>query len=392
MSWFKSKESQSEAVGQPSKASTEKIVTPYQGSSLKGRRLSSTRLWRPRCLSSYVDGFDELVLVPTDDGEHIPGGLPLGSPGITLLAGSPGTGKSVFLYNLFANQLNHGVKAQFHTFEKPPEVVAYNIANIAFLENLENVKVTINEGKRAIEGLEIVDSFTKDHGKQTVPLSAKDIVDWHKETGGQLVAIDSVTDMTAWEGELRTAMRDFINRITEGLEGSEISIIATSQHRGARQDPGIAGGIAIAHRCNAVIQVDHCFVSVFDKGYYGVPRGVQVRRIWVEKTADFAHSSDEHFFTIDQNAICSVGKSIAKTITQCFQCGTMIDPSKEEFVRTKLGTWHRSCYDEQLSLQIATDGFGKEVNKALKAENGLDKGIVRGAVEQWVNNGKAKKS
>ena len=317
MSWF--------TKGRESQNSVQPSSKPPSFPTLE-RRLRKTRKTIPKCLPTYVPGFDSLIFSSTGSG-----GLPLGKPGMTLLAGGPGTGKSLLTYMITAQQLNYGNKVQFHTFEKAPEVVAYEISRIIKQLDLK-IPVEAHSDFMSIEGLEIVDSYYHDYGKQTVALTVRDISEWHKETNGKLVVIDSLTEMVLWEGELRVAIKNFLSGLTANLKDrpEEIAILGTSQHRGARQDPGLAGGIALGHRSNAVVQVDSTFVSQFDKGYFGLPRGTQVRRIWVEKTADFAHSPEEHYLTISPEGICTIGEPIPEITSRCRKCGESIDYSEDK--------------------------------------------------------------
>jgi KaiC/GvpD/RAD55 family RecA-like ATPase len=314
------------------------------------RSVSSTVVWTPKCLPTYVPGFDDqLIFLVYENGEEKPGGLPLGTPALTTVGGDPGTGKSTFCYAVAAGNLEHGEHVQFHTFEKPPWEVMYHILRMIDAYGYKNIKVEKNNGRVSIPNFDLIDEHHSEQRKKTMVDVVNHIKTWHERTKGRLVIMDSLTMMTSGEAlperQLGLQLRNFIYGIGQGLSASdEMAILGTSQHRGNYRDAHFAGGPAIAHHSAAVIKIDADFVDSFNKGYYGLPKGTLVHSIRVMKTANHPQSHFEHFLTIYPNGKCEIGEAIATVAMRCRLCGEYINPEKDAYsVIPKSGMVHEIC-------------------------------------------------
>ena len=324
------------------------VVSGKQSSYL--RSIKKTLAWTPRCLPTYVPGFDsQLILAVDENGKQKDGGLPLGTPGLTTVGGEPGSGKSTLCYAITALNLDHGEHVQFHTFEKPPWAVMYHILRMIDGYHLKNVKIEKSNGEVLIPNLNLIDEYHTTNTKSTIPMVTNEIIRWHKETNGHLVILDSLTDMTSGdalpERQLGLGLRNFISGLAGNLSAKdEIAVLGTSQHRGSFRDTHFAGGPAVAHKSNAAISIDSGFVDQFNKRYYGLPKGVIARCIRVIKTADHPQSHFEHFFTIFPDGRCEVGEPIAATTASCSECGKYINMESDRYIMDpKKGIMHYNC-------------------------------------------------
>ena len=326
-----------------------KLEKQYQG------RIKKSPAWTARCLRTHVPGFDEQLIFSVENGKvkADQGGLPLGSPGLTVMGGEPGAGKSQLCYAITAQCLAHGESVQFHTFEKPHWVVFFQVMRMIDAYGLQDkVKIERTNGEIIIPNFEVVDEWHSIQKRSTMPQVVQYISKWHEETKGRLVVIDSLTDMTSGEAlperQLALGLKSFLLGLANNLSVSdEIAVLGTSQHRGNFRDAHFAGGPAIAHKGNATIKIDADFVNQFDRRYFNRPRGTMVRTIRVIKTADHPHSSMEHFYDIDATGKCVIGEAIASVTMTCVfeDCHEFVNYEKDEYVSfPNGGIAHLSCY------------------------------------------------
>lgn len=310
--------------------------------------------WAPFCVPTYVAGFDKLIHGNPSEDNPTGGGLPLSSPGVTTLAGGPGTGKSMFCYNMASIHLSKGNPILWFTLEKPTSEIAWNILHLAEILDLNLNEEEINDKEFMIPNFECYDYFSSGVGKRTGIDIGNIIIAWQKKTKGKIVVIDSITELTAYEMHLREALQKFLGIISgEFVEKKiQMALLMTSQYRGAFKDAGIAGGLAIGHKSNAVIQLEATYVSNFDKKYYNSERGQQVRKIWVEKTASFAHETSEYLYNIGKEGIVSVSDSPLSRSFEgiCYYCQKPLDMTGDYtsiIVDNDRKVVHTSCFLER---------------------------------------------
>ncbi len=304
-------------------------------------------------------GFDNLIHGKPSDNNPTGGGLPLSSPGITTIAGGPGSGKSTFCYNAAALNLHRlklsegteGSPILWFTLEKPISEVAWNIRNIAEKLDLDLGIEERNGDEYVIPNFECYDFYSTGVTPRTIPNISRIIIDWQRKTKGKIIIIDSITELTAYEMHLREALKRFLVDISREFVDNKIlvAIVWVSQYRGAGRDEGIAGGMAVGHRSNAVVQIESTYVSNFDKKYYGMERGQQVRKIWVEKTASFAHETSEFLYTISKDGIVVVdSKPLSKSYEgSCVYCPNPINLTDDYVVLTienERKYSHKTCF------------------------------------------------
>ncbi len=309
--------------------------------------------WAPFCVPTYVAGFDKLIHGAKSEDNPTGGGLPLSSPGVTTLAGGPGTGKSMFCYNMVAIHLSKGNPIIWFTLEKPNSEIAWNILNLAEILGLD-LNEEGSEKDVMIPNFECYDYFSSGVGKRTAIEIGNTIIAWQRKTKGKIVVIDSITELTAYEMHLREVLKNLLTTVSSDMtdKNTQIAILMTSQYRGAFKDAGIAGGLAIGHRSNAVIQLEASYANNFDKKYYNTERGQQVRKIWVEKTASFAHETSEYLYNIGKEGIVSVSdEPLSRSFEgSCYYCSRPIDMTGDYTsvtIDNERRYAHTSCFLEQ---------------------------------------------
>ena len=295
----------------------------------------------PKCLESKVPGFDILIKGKNN------GGIPIGKPAFTLLQGNPGSGKSRLLYNItaFASMNNNPIL--YITFEKPAGIVAYQIIDMAKKLKLP-LRCTEKSEELSVENITFVDFFGRDEGKNIISRMMQEIKGWVAETKGKVVLIDSITQMTSSsalpEADLRKYLGSFLNQLAQFCkDGHELGVLAASQYRG---NSTTAGGVAMEHLSNAVLTIESEMVSNFNKRYYSQPIGMRVRKIWVEKTADFAHTPSECWFMIGDSGDVVIGDPISQTSEYCSICRERIEFEKEEYYQKGYTITHAKCREK----------------------------------------------
>ena len=264
------------------------------------------------------------------------------------MAGGAGSGKSRFLFNLATLQLANRNPILFITFERAASLVLFEIRDLIGKLGLK-VKVLKEKDLVGLEGLRIVDFFGAPITPNTPNDCCNEIKTFLEETSGKFVLIDSITELTAYaalkEANLRLALKAFINNL--GIyckqKNREVAIVASSQFRGSFQAEHIAGGPAISHLANAVIELDRRFVTQFDRGYYASERGVMIRSIRIDKTDMFFHSPFEHEFNIDDSGVVTVNPPFTFKAYICNVCRKELDPTKEDYAVVKGKRVHVSC-------------------------------------------------
>ena len=263
----------------------EKKSTTYKKDLVWGSR---TEIKYPKVIPTGIKGFDSLIIEPKSD--PLKGGLPLGRGKITMLAGNPGSGKTMFLANLAAKLLNDGNYFMYVTFERDGH---------EFVGIVDQVYDNIYGEKCPIERIAFLDYFCSYFGEAQIRVIADKVREFYNKTGSPFIAIDSITEMAKMETTLRFVMSNLQKELYD--TNLELAIIGVSQFRGT-WDKGVAGGKGMAHKADVVVNIETKKVDKWNKDFYPwLEIGDLYRGISIMKTAGYSHSLHEYPLTIEKN-------------------------------------------------------------------------------------------
>ncbi len=153
-------------------------------------------------LKTGVEGLDELI----------EGGLVRGD--IHLLAGGPGTGKTVLAANVAYNAANAGENVVYATFEESAEYFKRNIGLMGL-----NFTPLEKEGRVNLVDLEALKG-------QQLETNMSTLIQATKDSKGTLLVIDSVTALLL-ACETQFEMRTFMKSVYNSLKSQGITTILT---------------------------------------------------------------------------------------------------------------------------------------------------------------------
>lgn len=153
-------------------------------------------------LKTGVEGLDELI----------EGGLVRGD--IHLLAGGPGTGKTVLAANVAYNAANAGENVVYATFEESAEYFKRNIGLMGL-----NFTPLEKEGRVNLVDLEALKG-------QQLETNMSTLIQATKDSKGTLLVIDSVTALLL-ACETQFEMRTFMKSVYNSLKSQGITTIMT---------------------------------------------------------------------------------------------------------------------------------------------------------------------
>lgn len=264
---------------------TDKKKTTYVKELMWGSR---EEIIYPKVIPTGMRGFDKLIIEPKSDPPK--GGLPLGKGKITMLAGNPGSGKTMFLVNLAVKLLKDGKYFMFITFERDGH---------EFVGIVDQVYESIYEEKCPVERIAFLDYFCSYFGDAQIKVIGDKIREFYKKTKCPFIAIDSITEMAKMETTLRFVMGSLQKEIYDTQ--LDLAVIGVSQFRGT-WDKGVAGGKGMAHKADVVVNIETKKIDTWNKDFYPwLKMGDLYRGISVMKTAGYSHSLHEYPLTIEKN-------------------------------------------------------------------------------------------
>ncbi len=214
------------------------------------------------------------------------GGIPRRN--IVLLAGGPGTGKSIFGQQFLYEGLTKGENGVFVALEEHPVQVRVNMAQFGW-----EVKHFEAEGKFAI-----VDAFTGGIGEAAkrerfvvrAPDDVQSLVDTIrmaiKEVGAERVVIDSVTTLYITKPMMARSIVMQLKKVLSGLGSTSILVSQVSvTERGF-------GGPGVEHAADGIVRLD---LDEVDGSLY--------RSLIVWKMRGTSHSMHRHPFDITDKGI-----------------------------------------------------------------------------------------
>ncbi len=226
-------------------------------------------------VSTGIPGFDEIL--------H--GGIP--KRNVVLLAGGPGTGKSIFGYQYLYNGLLKNEACAFVALEEHPVQVRVSMSQFGW-----NVEPFEKKGKFAL-----IDAFTSGIGEAAkrekyvvraddFPMLVDVIKQAVRETGAERVVVDSVTTLYITKPMMARGTVLQLKKVLAGLGCTSILISQVSvTERGF-------GGPGVEHAVDGIVRLDLDEVG-----------GELRRSIIVWKMRGTAHSMKRHPFEITDRGI-----------------------------------------------------------------------------------------
>jgi len=242
----------------------------------------------PKVIPTGMKGFDKLIIEPKSDPPK--GGLPLGRGKITILAGNPGSGKTIFLANLAAKLLKDGKSFMYVTFERDGN---------EFVGIVDIVYNNIYDEECPVENIYFLDYFCSYFGDAQIKVVADKAREFYTKTKSPFIAIDSITEMAKMETTLRFVMKNLQKELFN--TGLELAVIGVSQFRGT-WDKGVAGGKGMSHKADVVVNIETAKVDRWNREFYPwLEIGDLYRSISVMKTAGYSHSLHQYPMIIEES-------------------------------------------------------------------------------------------
>lgn len=263
----------------------EKKSTTYTKDIVWGSR---AEIKYPKVIPTGIKGFDSLIIEPKSDPPR--GGLPLGRGKITILAGNPGSGKTMFLVNLAVKLIHDGNYFMYITFERDGH---------EFVGIVDQVYNNIYGEECPVERIAFLDYFCSYFGDAQIKVIADKVREFYNKTKSPFIAIDSITEMAKMETTLRFVMANLQKELYD--TNLDLAVIGVSQFRGT-WDKGVAGGKGMAHKADVVINIETEKIDKWNREHYPwLDIGDLYRSISIMKTAGYAHSLHQYPMSIENN-------------------------------------------------------------------------------------------
>jgi circadian clock protein KaiC len=261
------------------------------------------------------------------------GGLPRNR--LTLVAGTAGSGKTVFLSQFLATGIEAGEPGVFVSFEERPEAIRRNMRSfgwdIAYWES-EGTWAFVDASPRQVDTVYSGDDY------DLTPLLTR-ITNAIDRTGAKRVAIDSVGSLVSQFDHLAPARR-MLFRLAEALEQAGVSTVMSTERS---EDYGPIGRLGVEE-----VVADN--VAILRNGLDGEKRR---RSIEILKMRGCSHRRGEHLFTLLTDGIAIVPMTISSigygTSSTRISCGL---PAVDEM-------FHGGLYEKSLWLVAGPTGTGK---------------------------------
>ncbi len=217
-----------------------------------------------------IDGFDDVTK----------GGLPRAR--ISLIAGGPGCGKTLFMLTALAHAAQNGEPAVFFTFEERPEDIVENAApmGLDLKAPIDSGTLRIEHIKRPTESVEEAGSYTLDGLLMRIELALK-------STDAQVIAIDTIETLFGMFENERTVRSELVRLFNWLKDRGVTGMISGEQGDGQVTRHGLEEYVS-----DCVVLLDQRVIE-----------DVATRRLRIIKYRGSEHSNNEYPFLIDSQGI-----------------------------------------------------------------------------------------
>jgi circadian clock protein KaiC len=261
------------------------------------------------------------------------GGLPRDR--LTLVAGTAGSGKTVFLSQFLSTGIEAGEPGVFVTFEERPEAIRRNMRSFGWdipHWEAEEQWAFVDASPRQVDTVYSGDDY------DLTPLLIR-VTNAIERVGARRVAIDSVGSLVA-QFDRDAPARRLLFRLAENLEQAGVSTVMSTERS---EDYGPIGRLGFEE-----FVADN--VLILRNALDGEKRR---RSIEILKMRGCSHRRGEHLFTLLNEGIVIVPMSISSigygTSTNRISCGL---PAVDEM-------FHGGLYEKSLWLVAGPTGTGK---------------------------------
>ncbi len=218
-----------------------------------------------------VSGLDEITA----------GGLPTGRP--TLIAGGPGSGKTLLGISFLVNGIRHyGEPGVLMTFEENAAELAADVASLGY-----DLQTLVDAGQLVIDYVHVERSEIEETGEYDLEGLFVRLDHAIRSVGAKRLVLDTLESLFSGLAN-ETILRAELRRLFRWLRDREITVVIT----GERGERTLTRHGLEEYVTDAVIQLDH-----------RVHEQISTRRLRIVKYRGSAHGTNEYPFLIDAGGI-----------------------------------------------------------------------------------------